>query len=127
MPVSPCAPEQMVEDENVKDSSLGYLEVQGLANAIVAADAMVKGALVTLVGALELSPGRITLSVEGNLAACQAAVDAGRMALESCGAALGDLVIGRPEPDMEQIARKVAHVGDRHSSTMPVKGKSRNE
>lgn len=85
----------------MKNTSLGYLEVQGLANAMVAADAMLKGALVRLVGALELNPGRITLSVEGNLAACRAAVDAGRLAIDDQGAALADLVLGRPEPELE--------------------------
>jgi len=92
----------------MKNTSLGYLEVQGLANAMVAADAMLKGALVRLVGALELNPGRITLSVEGDLAACQAAVDAGRLAIDNDGAALADLVLGRPEPDMEVLTESIA-------------------
>jgi ethanolamine utilization protein EutK len=99
----------------VKNTSLGYLEVQGLANAIVAADAMVKGALVRLVGALELNPGRITISVEGDLAACRAAVDAGRQAIAYDDAALADLVLGRPDPDLEVLteamARKSCHKG----------------
>ena len=106
----------------MKISSLGYLEVQGLANAIVAADAMVKSALVQLIGALELNPGRITLSVEGDLAACRAAVDAGRMALESTGAVLADFVIGRPEPDMAQMTQQIAQVGDRRGGKMTVTG-----
>jgi len=92
----------------VKNSSLGYLEVQGLADAIVAADAMVKTALVRLVGALQLSPGRITLTVEGDLAACRAAVDAGRLAVMSHGIVWADLVIGRPEPDTEQLTQHLA-------------------
>lgn len=98
----------------VKNSSLGYLEVQGLADAIVAADAMVKTALVRLVGALQLNPGRITLTVEGDLAACRAAVDAGRLAVMLHGIVWADLVIGRPEPDTEQLTQHLAEgMGDR--------------
>ncbi len=94
----------------MKNSALGYLEIQGLADAIVAADAMVKCALVRLVGALELNPGRITISVEGDLAACRAAVDAGRLAVLPPGIVLAELVIGRPEPDIEGITQKLAQV-----------------
>lgn len=94
----------------MKNSALGYLEVQGLADAIVAADAMVKCALVRLVGALELNPGRITISVEGDLAACRAAVGAGRLAVLPHGIVLAELVIGRPEPDIEGITLKLVQV-----------------
>lgn len=77
---------------------------------MVAADAMVKCALVRLVGALELNPGRVTITVEGDLAACRAAVDAGRLALMPHGTVLADLVIGRPEPDLEDLTQKLAQV-----------------
>lgn len=100
-----------VENRVDKNTSLGYLEVQGLADAIVAADAMVKTALVRLVGPLLLNPGRVTITVEGDLAACRAAVDAGRLAVTAPGIVLADLVIGRPEPDTEQVTEAFARVG----------------
>jgi len=111
----------------VKNTSLGYLEVQGLANAIVAADAMVKCALVRLVGALELNPGRITISIEGDLAACRAAVDAGRQAIAHSDAALADLVLGRPDPDVEILTEKMAKNNLKKSSRPLVSEESVNE
>lgn len=111
----------------MKNFSLGYLEVQGLANAMVAADAMVKGALVRLVGALELNPGRITLSVEGDLAACRAAVEAGRLAIHDDAVALADLVLGRPEPDIEQLTQDMAKRSYGRRSNKSVSKEEMNE
>lgn len=92
----------------MKNTALAYLEVQGLANAVVAADAMVKAALVRVVGALELNPGRITIAVEGDLAACRAAVDAGRQSVAATGAVRAEVVIGRPEADTEWLTHHLS-------------------
>ena len=67
-------------------NALGLLEVDGMVAAIDAADAMLKAANVRLLSHEVLDPGRLTLVVEGDLAACRAALDAG------CAAAPG----GRP-------------------------------
>ncbi|EHC76740.1 Ethanolamine utilization polyhedral-body-like protein EutK [Salmonella enterica subsp. enterica serovar Montevideo str. S5-403] len=58
-------------------NALGLLEVDGMVAAVDAADAMLKAANVRLLSHQVLDPGRLTLVVEGDLAACRAALDAG--------------------------------------------------
>lgn len=53
-------------------NALGLLEVDGMVAAIDAADAMLKAANVRLLSHEVLDPGRLTLVVEGDLAACRA-------------------------------------------------------
>ncbi|STW80033.1 ethanolamine utilization polyhedral-body-like protein EutK [Klebsiella michiganensis] len=54
--------------------------------AVDAADAMLKAANVRLLSHEVLDPGRLTLVVEGDLAACRAALDAGSAARSVRGA-----------------------------------------
>ena len=56
-------------------NALGLLEVEGMVAAIDAADAMLKAANVRLLSHEVLDPGRLTLVVEGDLAACRAALE----------------------------------------------------
>ena len=58
-------------------NALGFIEMYGLVGCIEAADAMVKSANVSLVQHGEISAGLVTVVVEGDVAACQAAVNAG--------------------------------------------------
>ncbi|EHD01224.1 Ethanolamine utilization polyhedral-body-like protein EutK [Salmonella enterica subsp. enterica serovar Urbana str. R8-2977] len=53
-------------------NALGLLEVDGMVAAVDAADAMLKAANVRLLSHQVLDPGRLTLVVEGDLAACRA-------------------------------------------------------
>ncbi|CCM83622.1 Ethanolamine utilization polyhedral-body-like protein EutK [Klebsiella pneumoniae subsp. pneumoniae ST258-K26BO] len=55
-------------------NALGLLEVEGMVAAVDAADAMLKAANVRLLSHEVLDPGRLTLVVEGDLAACRAAL-----------------------------------------------------
>ena len=50
-------------------NALGLLEVEGMVAAVDAADAMLKAANVRLLSHEVLDPGRLTLVVEGDLAA----------------------------------------------------------
>lgn len=69
------------------EQSIGYLEISGLAGAIVAADKMLKTAAVRLHGIEEAKgSGWMTVSIVGDVAAVEAAVEEGK-------AALGDRVI----------------------------------
>ena len=68
-------------------NALGLLEVDGMVAAIDAADAMLKAANVRLLSHEVLDPGRLTLVVEGDLAACRAALDAGCAAADVLSAA----------------------------------------
>jgi ethanolamine utilization protein EutK len=88
----------------MKIDAFGLLEVRGLVTAIEAADAMLKSAHVRLVRQHEISPGFISLIVEGDLGACRAAVDAGAAAAARLGEVVSRLEIGRPDGDTETMA-----------------------
>ena len=78
-------------------NALGLLEVEGMVAAVDAADAMLKAANVRLLSHEVLDPGRLTLVVEGDLAACRAALDAGAAAV------ISRREIGRPEEDTQRL------------------------
>lgn len=59
--------------------SIGMIETSGMIQATKAADAALKSANVRLVGYDNAGDGRITVVVEGNVAAVQAAIAAARM------------------------------------------------
>lgn len=82
-------------------NALGLLEVSGLTASIEAADAMLKAAQVRLIGQTVTPPGMITLVIEGDLAACRAALDAGSAAASRLGQVIVRKEIGRPETDTE--------------------------
>ena len=88
--------------------SFGFIEVYGLVAGIEAADAMLKSAQVRLLRQHEVRPGMITLVVEGDLAACRAAVNAGVAAASRVGTVLGSHVIGRPVEDTESMVLDLA-------------------
>lgn len=86
--------------------SLGFLEVFGFTAGIEGADAMLKSAQVRLICQHEVSPGLITLIIEGDLASCRAAVNAGKAAAARVGMVIGSHVIGRPDEDTESMILK---------------------
>jgi ethanolamine utilization protein EutK len=82
-------------------NAYGFLEVRGLVTAVEAADAMVKSAPVRMAGQVTTNPALITLIVEGDIGACAAAIDAGRLAAARLGEIVSSRLIGRPEPDID--------------------------
>lgn len=84
-------------------NALGLLEVDGMVAAIDAADAMLKAANVRLLSHEVLDPGRLTLVVEGDLAACRAALDAGCAAAMRTGCVISRKEIGRPDDDTQWL------------------------
>ena len=79
------------------ETALAMIETRGLIGAIEAADAMVKAADVRLVK-LEVTVGAlVTVQAVGEVAAAQAALDAGRRAAERVGEVVSVHVI--PNPD----------------------------
>ena len=87
--------------------SFGYIETRGFIGAVEAADAMLKAAAVHLVRTQKVGSGLITVIVEGELAACQAAVDAGSVAAERVGELVSSLVIPYPYPDTEILTKSI--------------------
>lgn len=89
-------------------NALGLLEVYGLTASIEAADAMLKSAQVRLISQTITPPGLITLVIEGDLAACRAALDAGSAAASRLGKVLVRKEIGRPEGDTEWFVQSLS-------------------
>lgn len=83
--------------------ALGMIETRGLVGAIEAADAMVKAANVRLVGAEKVDAALITIFVEGDVGAVQAAVEAGIAAASRVGELVSSHVIPRPHEEVEMM------------------------
>jgi len=87
-----------------KSQALGLIETQGLVAALHATDEMLKAASVELVGKEKIGAAYVTIMVRGDVAAVQAAVAAGRGAVEHVGGKLilAD-VIPRPHPELAAL------------------------
>ena len=88
---------------DISGDALGFLETEGLIAAIEASDAMVKAANVTLRAARAFGGGRVCLMVRGDLASCQAAIEAGRVKAVAFGGFLQATVLARPDSDSEAL------------------------
>jgi ethanolamine utilization protein EutM len=87
----------------MSSQSYGFIETRGLVGAIEAADAMAKAANVRLVRRRGIGAGLVTVVCEGDLASCQAAVEAGRNAAVRVGELVAAHVIPRPDNDTEGL------------------------
>lgn len=83
--------------------ALGMIETKGLVGAIEAADAMLKAANVFLEGKENIGSGLVTVMVRGEVAAVQAAVEAGAAAAKRVGELHSVHVIPRPHDEVEKI------------------------
>lgn len=92
--------------------SLGLIETRGLVAAIEAADAAAKAANVTLLSAELLGGGIVTLRLQGDLGAVQAAVEAGAQAAKRIGEVVAVRVIPRPVGELSALS-----VGNRSLTT----------
>jgi ethanolamine utilization protein EutM len=83
--------------------ALGMVETKGLIGSIEAADAMVKGANVVLVGKEYIGAGYVTVLVRGDVGAVKAATDAGAAAARRVGELVSVHVIPRPHAEVDRI------------------------
>ncbi|MFT5700834.1 MAG: carbon dioxide concentrating mechanism protein CcmO [Desulforhopalus sp.] len=89
-----------------RPKAMGLIETFGLVFVLEAADAMSKAADVNLIGYENVASGYISVLVEGDVGACQAAVEAGVKAVEEMGAEVhSSLVIPTPHPDLKKITK----------------------
>jgi len=92
----------------VREMALGLIEVLGLSTAMVALDAAAKCAEVTLTGQDRvIGVGgmiSVTLRLEGDVAAVQAAVAAGRSAGARVGTVVSTHVIPRPDEQLGELS-----------------------
>lgn len=90
-------------------ASFGFVETKGMVVAIEAADAMLKAAKVKLNHKHEIGSALVTIIVEGELGAVQAAVDAGAAAAKRVGEFISCNVIARPY-DVEKLVSRPEEV-----------------
>lgn len=76
--------------------AIGIIETKGLIGAVEGLDAALKAANVTYVRQDKVGSGMIAVTVEGDVAAVKAAVDAGAEAARRVGEVLSVHVIARP-------------------------------
>lgn len=88
--------------------ALGLIETRGLIGAIVAADAALKSANVVLKGTERVDAALVTVLVTGEVAAVQAAVDAGSAAAEKVGELIAKHVIPRPHGDVDVLLEPIS-------------------
>jgi ethanolamine utilization protein EutM len=76
--------------------SLGIVETIGLATAVLAADAAVKAANVTISCCARIGGGKVDVFIRGDVAAVKASVDAGAASASGVGKVTATTVIPRP-------------------------------
>ncbi|MBI5501449.1 MAG: BMC domain-containing protein [Deltaproteobacteria bacterium] len=85
------------------DEALGMIETRGLVAAVEAADAALKAAPVRLETKAHSGAARVTIMLRGEVAAVQAAVEAGAQAARRVGRLIAVHVIPRPDPEVEGV------------------------
>jgi ethanolamine utilization protein EutM len=86
-----------------KGDALGFVETMGLVAAIEASDAMVKAARVKVKTVVNADAGLLSVICEGDLAACNAAVNAGKAAATAVGDFVSSNLIPRPDADTDML------------------------
>lgn len=102
----------------MSDKALGLIETKGLIGAIEAVDAAAKAAAV-VVSSVELTEAAfMTLKIEGDLGAVQAAVEAGASAAEKIGDLIAVHVIPNPSTEMAAILPRRRYISKYHPDDM---------
>lgn len=90
-----------------KLKALGMIETFGIVFVLEAVDAMIKSSGVELIGYENVASGYISVLVEGDVSACQTAVNAGVLAVERMGAHVySSAVIPSPHPQIAPILKR---------------------
>ena len=90
--------------------SMGFVETIGLVAAIEAADVMVKSANVRIETVANADSGLITVICTGDLASCNAAVDAAKAAVKGVTSCFCSNGIPRPSSDVKRLVND--HIGN---------------
>ncbi len=89
--------------------ALGMIETFGIVWLLEAADAMIKAAEVELIGYENVASGYVSVLVQGDVAACKSAVQAGVKAVEAMGTNVySSAVIPTPHPDLAKLIKRYA-------------------
>ena len=87
------------------NTALGMIETRGLVALFEAVDAMLKAANVSFAHWEKVGSGLVTAFVEGDVAACKAATDAGAQAASRVGEVVSVQVISSPHEDVVSYYR----------------------
>lgn len=105
--VSIYAVEGEAEASARRHGALGLIETFGIVYLLEAADAMQKTADVEVIGFENVASGYVSVLVQGDVAACASAVEAGIKAVEKMGASVySSVVIPTPHPDLAKITKR---------------------
>ncbi|MFT3788250.1 MAG: BMC domain-containing protein [Tepidisphaeraceae bacterium] len=85
------------------NEAIGLIETKGNVAAVEALDAMLKAANVTFLDRHKVGNGLVAISVQGDVAAVRAAVDAGAEAAGKLGEVVSVHVIARPHSDVAKL------------------------
>ena len=96
------------------EDALGLIETKGLVGAIVATDAAAKAASVFISSAEITDASLVTIKIEGELGAVQAAVEAGAYAAEQISELVAVHVIPRPDRELVKIVPPRRYVSKFH-------------
>jgi microcompartment protein CcmL/EutN len=99
-------PREATTHVNGKSYAIGLIETQGLTAVLEALDTAAKAADVEVLGREKLGGGYVTVIFKGDVAAVQAAVDAGKGAVEGLGKLIAAHVIARPSEALLSILPK---------------------
>ncbi|MBN97740.1 MAG: ethanolamine utilization protein EutM [Gemmatimonadetes bacterium] len=83
--------------------ALGMIETRGLVAVVEATDAMAKAADVEVIGWQQIGGGLVTVLVRGDVAAVNAATEAGTAAADEVGEVVASRVIARPHDSLEAV------------------------
>lgn len=100
--------------------AIGMIETRGFIGSVEAADAMVKAADVSLFRQEKIDGALVTVLVEGDVSAVQAAVERGKEAAALVGELVGAHVI--PNPDQE--TRQILFIEEEKPKTKPRRRKT---
>src|SRR5690554_6740203 len=90
----------------MKNSALGLIETYGFVGAVEAADAALKAAEVYVVDLVKVKGGIMTLTLQGEVSAVKASVDAGAASAERLGVLLSSHVIPRLDEEVWPMVLK---------------------
>jgi microcompartment protein CcmL/EutN len=115
----------MLQSQYHMPFALGLIETNGLVAALEAADAMLKAANVRLLSKEQTNPALITMQIIGDVAAVQAAVDAGAAAASRVGLVVATHVIPSPDENLNSIVPGI--VGEYNIPPDPVEVEASEE
>ncbi len=85
------------------NQAIGLIETQGFTAVIEAIDTACKAANVEVIGKEKLGGGYITVLIKGDVAAVNAAVEAGKAKVDGLGKLISAHVIARPSPSILKL------------------------